>query len=87
MINPNFLHEELNIDDFELEIALKTTECIWKSFEILDRTFFDDMYEWFYREKNAFERYEELEDSKLERISDICDAIQLDAIIFNDLQR
>ena len=87
MINPNLLHEELNIDDFELKIELKTTECIWKSFEILDRTFFDDMYEWFYKEENALNRCEELDDSELERISEICNAIQLDAIIFNDLQR
>ena len=87
MINPNLLHEELNIDDFELKIELKTTECIRKSFEIWDRTIFDDMYEWFYEEKNAFDKWEELNDSELKRISDICNAIQLDAIIFNDLQR
>ena len=94
MINPNLLHEEFNIldmanslDDFELEIEFKTTGCIWKSFEILDRTFFDEMYEWFYEEKNAFDKWEALSDSKLERISDMCSAIQLEAIIFNDLQR
>jgi hypothetical protein len=59
MINPNLLYEELSFDDFELEIELKTRRCAWESIEILDRTIYNQIYEWFYKVKNVGDKWED----------------------------
>jgi hypothetical protein len=84
MINPNLLYEELSFDDFELEIELKTRRCAWESIEILDRTIYNQIYEWFYKVKNVGDKWEDY-DNRSEKIIDICRKISLDAIILGDL--
>ena len=71
MINPNLLYEELSFDDFELEIELKTRRCAWESIEILDRTIYNQIYEWFYKVKNVGDKWEDY-DNRSEKIIEIC---------------
>ena len=85
MINPNLLYEELDFDDLELEIELKTKDCIYKSFYIFDQTIFYEMYEWIYKVKHVGDKWETLSYDRSKKIQDICDRISRDAWIFGNL--
>jgi len=85
MINPNLLNEELNFDDFELEIELKTMDCVRESIDILNETIFYEMYEWIYKVKHVGDKWETLSYDRSKKIRDICDRISRDACIFGNL--
>jgi|TARA_R110001599_G_C11701789_1_gene603147 hypothetical protein len=85
-INTYYRNEIADVEDsIEILIENATRALAWESIELFNEVMFDDMYEWFYRVKNVGDKFENLSQSRSEKILDLCNDISVGAIIEADL--
>tara|TARA_R110002073_G_C9045767_1_gene543421 strand:- start:151 stop:414 length:264 start_codon:yes stop_codon:yes gene_type:complete len=85
-INTYYRNEIADVEDsIEILIENATRALAWESIELFNEVMFDDMYEWFYRVKNVGDKFENLSQSRREKILDLCNYISVGAIIEADL--
>ena len=85
-INTYYRNEIADVEDsIEILIENATRALAWESIELFNEVKFDDMYEWFYRVKNVGDKFENLSQSRSEKILDLCNDISVGAIIEADL--
>ena len=85
-INTYYRNEIADVEDsIEILIENATRALAWESIELFNEVMFDDMYEWFYRVKNVGDKFENLTQSRSEKILDLCNDISVGAIIEADL--
>ena len=85
-INTYYRYEIADVEDsIEILIENATRALAWESIELFNEVMFDDMYEWFYRVKNVGDKFENLSQSRSEKILDLCNDISVGAIIEADL--
>jgi len=85
-INTYYRNEIADVEDsIEILIENATRALAWESIDLFHEAMFDDMYEWFYRVKNVGDKFENLSQSRSEKILDLCNDISVGAIIEADL--
>ena len=85
-INTYYRNEIADVEDsIEILIENATRALAWESIELFNEVMFDDMYEWFYRVKNVGDKFENLSQSRREKILYLCNYISVGAIIEADL--
>ena len=85
-INTYYRNEIADVEDsIEILIENATRALAWESIELFNEVMFDDMYEWFYRVKTVGDKFENLSQSRSEKILDLCNDISVGAIIHADL--